>query len=224
MGRAHDVLSTQTTRRPQTILGKWTTDETTDDHKTGQYVGGDMERHVAKQQSENNCGMGEREKALRASVRAKDGSLEEIPKDMVTEYESTMAEMLLKYKEIAAPAMPCYGGPKTHLVDSGGKTLPSDPTCHGEVLVIELTENQNAPRSHQERHAMMGDMSEEFMALIHTAIPDAKMYRIPGAKAAMDKEWKKLFDMNAFGLDEVMTVQVVAVLINDATTKEKRPN
>ena len=71
---------------------------------------------------------------------------------------------------------------------------------------------------------MMGDMSEEFMALIHTAIPDAKMYRIPGAKAAMDKEWKKLFDMNAFGLDEVMTVQVVAVLINDATTKEKRPN
>ena len=51
---------------------------------------------------------------------------------------------------------------------------------------------------------MMGEMSEEFMALIHTAIPDAKMYKIPGAKAAIDKEWKKLFDMNAFGMDEVM--------------------
>ncbi len=29
------------------------------------------------------------------------------------------------------------------------------------------------------------------------------MYKIPKAKEAIDKEWKKLFDINAFGLDEV---------------------
>ena len=52
--------------------------------------------------------------------------LEEIPKDMETEYESTMQEMLLKYKEIAAPAMPCYGGPRIQNVESGDKTPPTE--------------------------------------------------------------------------------------------------
>ena len=40
------------------------------------------------------------------------------------------------------------------------------------------------------------------MAMIHTAIPDAQVYKIPGAKAAVDKEWDKLFGINAFAVDE----------------------
>ena len=59
-------------------------------------------------------------------------------------------------------------------------------------------------RKHAEHHASLGLNTEEFQAMIHTAIDPAKVNMMPGAKAAVDKEWKKLFDLNAFALDEMM--------------------
>ena len=43
-------------------------------------------------------------------------------------------------------------------------------------------------RPHEERHAQAGDMSDELLAMIHTAIPDGMIYKVPGAKDAADAE------------------------------------
>ena len=99
---------------------------------------------------------------------------------MVDEYNATMEIMLKLYEEKSAPAMPCYGCKKPQ-TGSDGQTLQPNRQYQGEVLVSELEANQQIPRSHEEKIAMLGDQSEQFMALIHTAIPDAKMYKIPKA-------------------------------------------
>jgi hypothetical protein len=41
--------------------------------------------------------------------------------------------------------------------------------------------------------------------MIHLEIPPEKVPGISGAKAAVDKEWQKLFDMNTFDLKRVMS-------------------
>ncbi len=46
--------------------------------------------------------------------------------------------------------------------------------------------------------------------MIHTAMPDAQVYKIPGAKAAVDKEWDKLFGINGFAVDEAEEQSAVA--------------
>ena len=57
---------------------------------------------------------------------------------------------------------------------------------------------------------MSDKQSQEYYALIHTAIPDKKVYQIPGAKAAIDKEWDKLFKFGTFDLSIVAEKHDVA--------------
>ena len=52
--------------------------------------------------------------------------------------------------------------------------------------------------------------SEEYYALIHTAIPDKKVYQIPGAKDVVEKEWDKLFKLGTFDLLTVAEKRDVA--------------
>ena len=61
--------------------------------------------------------------------------------------------------------------------------------------------------AHQERWVAAGMQTEDFLAMIHTEIPVEKVFGIPGAKDAVDKEWKKLFDINSFALDKVMGLE-----------------
>ena len=58
---------------------------------------------------------------------------------------------------------------------------------------------------HQDKWAPSGFQSEDFLAMIHLEIPPEKVPGISGAKAAVDKEWQKLFDMNTFDLKRVMS-------------------
>ena len=58
----------------------------------------------------------------------------------------------------------------------------------------------SAPR----KYACAGTESEDYLAMIHTEIPVEKVFGIPGAKAAVDKEWDKLFRIESFDLDRVM--------------------
>ena len=52
--------------------------------------------------------------------------------------------------------------------------------------------------------ADLGDQSEDFMAMIHTAIPDGKMWSLPKAKQSVDDGWAKLNKEKAFGMRNVM--------------------
>lgn len=58
------------------------------------------------------------------------------------------------------------------------------------------------PRPHQEKYAASGFVSEEYMAMMHTAIPDDVVKSIQGANDAIDVAWAKLFKLGAFGLED----------------------
>ncbi len=106
--------------------------------------------------------------------------------------------MLVKYEEKIPPAILCTG-----------RQVKTRQGSEAEGLIADSSADKTAPSNHQERENYLGEISEEFQAMIHTAVPDSKVYGIPGAKAALDKEWKKLFDMDAFAIDEVMEYQAV---------------
>ena len=86
---------------------------------------------------------------------------------------------------------------------------------HGETC----REKVNGEREHQEHVAYSGEASEHYMAMVHTPIPMGQAMRIPAAKAAVEKEWKKLEDKNAWMLD---TVKPRAEVIRDAKARSKR--
>ncbi len=63
---------------------------------------------------------------------------------------------------------------------------------------------------HQDNVTQAGVATESWFAMVHTpvSIPDAK--RIPAARQAVEKEWKKLEDKKAWLLDTVEEYSVVA--------------
>ena len=114
------------------------------------------------------------------------------------EYHAIMKEMLKKYEKKTSPAMACYSSK----LDREEKTSPDlmSAVVSGSGLIATSTEK----RTHQSRMDYLCDkQSEEYYALIHTAIPDKKVYQISGAKAAVDKEWDKLFKLGTFDLSTV---------------------
>ena len=103
-----------------------------------------------------------------------------------------MAEFLEKYQEKAPPAMPCVLVPD-NVSAANAAPNTTDKVTLGEALVAEVSAANAAPkqRAHQERWAPAGFQSEDFLAMIHLEIPPEKVPGISGAKAAVDKEWKK---------------------------------
>ena len=118
-----------------------------------------------------------KEKITRDAERINAGVIESIPDDELKEYHAVMKEALLKYEEKKPPAMPCYGI----------KQEREGNTTHGEGGALVAESKQK--KTHQSKLDYLCDeASEEYYALIHTAIPDKKVFEIPGAKAAVDKE------------------------------------
>ena len=76
----------------------------------------------------------------------------------------------------------------------------------GEALISTFVgAGYGAKRTHQSKlDWLCGAESEEYYALIHTAIPDKKAYEIPKAKGPVDAEWDKLIRIGSFGFPEVM--------------------
>ena len=75
-------------------------------------------------------------------------------------------------------------------------------------------------RRHQEQIASFGTVSDEYLAMIHTSIPDGKVYSIKGAKDSVNAEWDKLFSLESFGMSEVMEYRDCVALYKDVK-KEK---
>ena len=98
-----------------------------------------------------------------------------------------------KYEEKSFLAMPCYGA-----------------HAQGEGMIGTDESGRNKPlRQHVDLISELGDTCEDFIAMVHTAIPDGKIWAIPKAKESVDGVWKKLHKKNAFGMSKVKERQEV---------------
>ena len=69
---------------------------------------------------------------------------------------------------------------------------------------------------HVERIAPRGQATAEWFACVHTPVPIPKALKIPAAREALEKEWKKLENKSAWDLG---SVRERAAVIKEATSK-----
>ena len=88
--------------------------------------------------------------------------------------------------------------------------------CH--IYPMPATADGSAPKgtSHVERSAPRGYASEEWFACVHTPLSIPKALKIPAAREALEKEWKKLETKVAW---DVSKVQPKAKVIRDAKAR-----
>lgn len=108
-----------------------------------------------------------KEKILRDVCRNSHGLVEQIPQEQTQEYNVTIAEMLEEHEEKKPPAMSC-----ARVRDE------SD----GEAMAAIAAGEDKTFREHQERHVPSDFVSEEYMVIIHTAIPDHDVRKIKEQK------------------------------------------
>ena len=78
-------------------------------------------------------------------------------------------------------------------------TITYDELEHLESLQTK----QQQRRPHQDHIADAGYSSTEYQAMVHTPICIKEALRIPDARAALEKEWKKLEDLGAWNYNTV---------------------
>ena len=116
------------------------------------------------------------------------------------EYDKIMTEAKAKFKLSDAPVM------QVILQANSGVRQHS-------------SKNKRHRTTHYERIAPVGTVSEDYYALVHTPVPMNKAMNIPDAKAAVDKEWKKLIDKTAW---DYATVRAKAEVIAECKKKNKK--
>ena len=91
-------------------------------------------------------------------------------KDDIKEFNTVPAELLLKSEDKAPPAMACYTKKeKTKMAQALAATMAA---CIRDSK-MSAKKKRETLRKHAEHHAELGLQSEEFQAMIHTAIaPD----------------------------------------------------
>ena len=72
------------------------------------------------------------------------------------------------------------------------------------TAAANIGDGKTSHRPHDEKHAELGFCGEEFQAMIHIAIAPEKVDPIKGARDAVNAEWKTLFDLEVFVLEEIM--------------------
>ena len=78
-----------------------------------------------------------------------------------------------------------------------------------------LRMRESLPNHHEDHIAGKGDNSLQHYNLVHNFIPMPQAMKIPGAKAAVDKEWEKLEKISAWNLTKVRSKKEV---IDEART------
>lgn len=99
-----------------------------------------------------------KEKIMRGERRATHGIKEMISKEDAQEFNTTFAELLEVYEDRKPPAVPCYTAREKK---KEAFAFSATATVIGKTV----------QRPHDERHADLDFASEEFQAMIHTAIP-----------------------------------------------------
>ena len=85
--------------------------------------------------------------------------------------------------------------------------VPDAPAMPLVLNALSAVSNHGKHRKnhikHQDHIAAAGTVSPHYYALVHTPVPIPKAMKIPAAKAAVDKEWKKLQDKTAWDFASV---------------------
>ena len=170
----------------------------------------------------------------RDAARLKRGVPEIVP-DEDKEYADVMAKARQALAPPPAPAMPVFRCQQNGRLQCGESTNSkqrwaisaqkdqSDDSDAERKRASELSDNEwNAikrHRAHQPKFTASGEFSEAWYAMVHTPVDVKKAYKIPEAKAAIDKESDKLLKMGAWDLSTVMPRKVV----QERAKKSKNP-
>ena len=115
-----------------------------------------------------------------------------------------------------APAMPCKRSPNgitkvAAKVEIASEKIPQ--TIHGCIVESHETTRQRAessqPKNHEDRIAGKGFTSMSHYNLVPKFIPMPQVMKIPDAKAAVDKDWRKLETIPAWSLEKVYSKKEV---------------
>ena len=96
-----------------------------------------------------------------------------------------------------APVIPCKTCKKSKNEETHGKTneIKSKLACILEASEsTRLSTGESSPNHHEDHIAGKGDNSLQHYNLVHKLIPVPQAFKIPAAKAAVDKErenWKR---------------------------------
>ena len=107
------------------------------------------------------------------------------------EFKETIKNARKKLETSVAPAMPCKIIKNSG--SGGSNKIRTKLAC-----ILEADEStrmrmgNSIPHYHQDHIAGKGENSLQHYNLVHKFLPMPQAMKIPGAKAAVDKEWEKL--------------------------------
>ena len=119
------------------------------------------------------------------------------------EFKETIKNARKKLETSVAPAMPYCGS-------DGSNKIETKLACILEAdESTRLRMGNSSPNHHEDHIAEKGDNSLQHYNLVHKFIPMPQALKIPAAKAAVDKEWKKLEKISAWNLTKVRSKKEV---------------
>ena len=125
------------------------------------------------------------EKPRREAARQKRGIVEISADDK--DYLRLFSEARAKHSLQKAPAMPILGRERSDTIGPHAASATSS----------------DAKRARAEHVSPKGYISDEFFNLVHTHVPIPRALKMSDAKAALEKEWKKLEDRKAWDVTKV---------------------
>jgi hypothetical protein len=144
---------------------------------------------LSKKQKQVEIAKWELDRVKRDEARTKRGIIE-VPADG-EDCLKILSESRARFSQPKAPAMPVLE------VDGSSTSIPGGL--------------QSQPRPHQEHMSSKGHVSEEWYSFVHTPVPIPKAFKIPEAKAALEKEWSKLENRRAWDASKVKSrAEVIA--------------
>ena len=138
------------------------------------------------------------------------------------ELKETIRNARKKLETPMAPAMSCKTCKKSKNGDLRSKThdFKSKFACILEACEsTTMRMEESLPNYHEDHTAGRGDNSLQHYNLVHKFNPMPQAVKIPAAKAAVDKEWKKLDKIPAWDLTKVRNKSEV---IDEARTKGRK--
>ena len=149
------------------------------------------------------------------------------------EYKETFKNAKRKLDRLLAAAVPCKKTPNSIRETCASRVTAKpeiEPEKNSKTVFGCFVESHESTRQraeslqskiHEDRIAGKGFTSMTHYNLAHKLIPMPQAMKIPDAKAAVDKEWKKLETIPAWNLDKVKSKK--EVILEAAKRQKKSP-
>ena len=121
--------------------------------------------------------------------------MREIPADD-KDYLKILSEVRAKLSVPPAPAMPLFSNVSASFSSGRPDAFETAVASLQSLGRPDALQTAGAERQHQDHTADKGP-SENWFGLVRTPVPIPKALKIPEAREALGKEWKKLEDNNA---------------------------